>query len=167
MDRPGIGRKDGVTTGGHSMEKATDPFNLNRFLIAQDRVYPRVIKELRLGHKTSHWMWFIFPQVRGLGFSAMAQQYAISSLQEAKAYLDHAILGQRLRECTQLVLDTEGLTIRQILGSPDYLKFRSCMTLFLNAAADNELFAAALSKYCGGEPDHSTVEQLSRFKDTP
>src|SRR6185369_8221544 len=107
-----------------------DAFNLQRFVDAQDKVYARVVAELSAGRKQSHWMWFIFPQLAGLGFSAMAQRYAISSPEEAAAYLTHDILGPRLVECTRLVLAVPDKTILAILGSPDDLKFRSSMTLF-------------------------------------
>lgn len=115
----------------------TDAHNLQRFLHAQERVYDTVLAELRSGRKTSHWIWFIFPQIAGLGHSAMAQKFAIGSLDEAKSYLQHPILGPRLRACTQLVLDVNGRSAEEIFGYPDYLKFRSCMTLFLAAATDN------------------------------
>ena len=139
-----------------------DPYHLERFVKAQAKVYSRVLEELRRGHKTSHWMWFIFPQIQGLGFSVMAREYAISSLAEARAYLQHPLLGPRLRECVQLILDVTGKTIHGILGSPDDLKFRSCMTLFLKAAPEDPLFAAALTQYCAGEQDSRTLDALSQ-----
>ncbi|HBH81499.1 MAG TPA: DUF1810 domain-containing protein, partial [Nitrospira sp.] len=108
-------------------------YNLHRFLTAQAPTYNTVLAELRAGRKSSHWIWFIFPQIAGLGHSAMAQQFAIGSLDEAKAYLQHPVLGPRLRECAQLVLDVEGRSAEEIFGYPDYLKFRSCMTLFMSA----------------------------------
>src|SRR5258705_13750048 len=116
------------------MASMHDPYNLSRFVDAQDPVYEQALAELRQGRKTSHWMWFVFPQIQGLGHSYMAQQFAISSLEEAKAYLQHPILGARLRECTKLVNDTNGRTIHQIFGYPDDLKFHSCMTLFAQAS---------------------------------
>ena len=137
-----------------------DPHNLQRFLDAQDGVYERVRSELRDGRKRSHWMWFIFPQIRGLGRSHMAEDFAIASKDEAAAYVSHPILGPRLRECTQLVTAVEGRTLEEILGYPDNLKFRSSMTLFAQATADNQLFVAALKKYCNGEPDPSTLDRL-------
>ncbi|MGZ3322509.1 MAG: DUF1810 domain-containing protein [Xanthobacteraceae bacterium] len=137
----------------------TDPFDLARFVDAQARVYPDVVSELRQGRKQSHWMWFIFPQLAGLGHSAMAQRYALSSRDEAVAYLGHAILGPRLRECTALVNAVEGRTIREILGSPDDLKFRSSMTLFAAVSPEPE-FAAAIKKFYGGTPDQKTLELL-------
>jgi uncharacterized protein (DUF1810 family) len=115
----------------------SDDYNLHRFLGAQERVYDTVLDELRGGRKSSHWIWFIFPQIAGLGHSTMAQQFAITSLDEAKAYLQHPILGPRLRTCTQLVLNLDGRNAEDIFSYPDNLKFRSCMTLFLTAAPDN------------------------------
>jgi len=137
-----------------------DPYNLQRFVDAQSSVYEQVRSELRQGRKRSHWMWFIFPQIKGLGRSHMADAYAIASKNEAAAYLKHAVLGPRLRECTHLVTQVEGRTLEQILGYPDNLKFRSSMTLFAQAADDNQLFVAALRKYCNGELDPATVERL-------
>ncbi len=140
----------------------TVTYNLQRFLTAQERVYDTVLDELRAGRKSSHWIWFIFPQIAGLGRSGTAQQFAIGSLDEAKAYLQHPVLGPRLRECTQLVLDVEGRSAEKIFGYPDYLKFRSCLTLFLTAAPDNALFNAALLKYFHGKPDQLTLDILTR-----
>jgi uncharacterized protein (DUF1810 family) len=137
-----------------------DAFNLQRFVDAQDAVYGRVCAELKNGRKQSHWMWFVFPQIAGLGHSAMAQRYAISSLAEAKAYLDHPILGPRLRECVRLVLAVHGRSVHEILGSPDDLKFRSCLTLFAHAAPDEPLFREALQRYFQGREDPLTVQQL-------
>lgn len=137
-----------------------DPFNLQRFVNAQCDDYEDVCAELRAGIKTSHWMWYIFPQVKGLGRSATSDRFAISSLDEAKAYLQHPVLGQRLRECTQLVNRVEGRSLREIFGSPDHLKFRSCMTLFFVATTENHLFLDALRKYCDGESDPATLRLL-------
>ena len=139
----------------------TDPFDLQRFLDAQSSVYSRVLDELRHGRKQSHWMWFIFPQLAGLGHSAMAQRFAISSRNEAVAYLGHGVLGPRLKECTALVNAVEGRTILQILGSPDDLKFHSSMTLFGAVSSDPE-FAAAIAKFYGGKRDQRTLDLLSR-----
>jgi uncharacterized protein (DUF1810 family) len=136
-----------------------DPFDLQRFVDAQDGVYRRVVAELSAGRKQSHWMWFIFPQIAGLGFSAMAQRYAMSSTEEAAAYLAHGILGPRLVECTGLVLGVKDKTIRAILGSPDDLKFRSSMTLF-SAVSDDPVFDAAIAKYCAGAKDQATLDIL-------
>ncbi|MEM7446596.1 MAG: DUF1810 domain-containing protein [Pseudomonadota bacterium] len=138
-----------------------DPFDLQRFVDAQEPVIDRVRVELRAGRKASHWMWFIFPQVAGLGRSPMAQHYAISSLAEAQAYLDHSLLGTRLRDCTRLVLDIKDRTSHQIFGSLDDVKFRSSMTLFAQVDLTG-LFDQALTQFCGGEPDPATLEQLSK-----
>ena len=139
----------------------TDPFDLQRFLDAQSSVYPLVLDELRRGRKQSHWMWFIFPQLAGLGHSAMAQRFAIASRAEAVAYLVHGVLGSRLRECTALVNGTEGRTILEILGSPDDLKFHSSMTLF-GAVSSDPKFAVAITKFYGGKRDQRTLDLLSR-----
>jgi uncharacterized protein (DUF1810 family) len=130
-----------------------DTYNLARFVEAQRPVYGRVLAELRGGRKQSHWMWFIFPQARGLGRSAMAERYGIGSLAEARAYLEHPVLGPRLRECTALANGIEGRTIGAIFGSPDDLKFHSSMTLFAAVAADEACFTEALRRYFGGEAD--------------
>jgi uncharacterized protein (DUF1810 family) len=140
----------------------TDPFDLKRFVRAQDPVYRDIQGELTRGRKQSHWMWFVFPQVAGLGFSAMSQRYAIASRAEAKAYLAHPILGPRLIECTRLVLAIEGRTINAILGAPDDAKFRSSMTLF-DAVSDEPVFDEALAKYFSGERDGATLEILSKL----
>lgn len=137
-----------------------DPFDLERFVQAQGGVYERVCEELRRGRKQSHWMWFIFPQLKGLGHSPTAQKYGISSLREANAYLNHTILGARLRECTALTLKIEGRSIEQIFGTPDDLKFRSCMTLFAHTCAENQIFTDALLRYFSGKPDQMTIERL-------
>lgn len=137
-----------------------DPFDLQRFVDAQDPVYRRVVAELSSGRKTSHWMWFVFPQIEGLGFSPMAMKFAISSLDEAKAYLAHPILGPRLRECVRLVNRIEGRSIEEIFGFPDDKKFRSSMTLFARAADDNSLFEQALGKYFAGAADPLTLARL-------
>lgn len=135
-------------------------YNLERFLGAQAPVYSDVLRELGAGRKTSHWMWFIFPQITGLGFSQMAQRYAISGREEAAAYAAHPVLGARLRECAALVNEIEGSTIHQIFGSPDDLKFRSSMTLFSLTAGQREIFQAALDKYFSGEGDALTLARL-------
>ena len=140
----------------------SDHFDLQRFVDAQDGVYPNVIAELKRGQKRSHWMWFIFPQVAGLGFSAMAQRYAIASGAEAAAYLAHPVLGRRLIECTQLVLDVSGKSIGEILGSPDDLKFRSSMTLFGEVSPD-PIFAEAIARYYRDGKDPATLERLARI----
>src|SRR6056297_1672618 len=125
------------------MTGSADPYDLERFVTAQEQVIGSVKRELRGGRKRSHWMWFVFPQIAGLGRSEMAQRYAIDSLEEARAYLAHPVLWPRLRECTELVLNIEGRTANEVFGSPDDLKFRSSMTLFERAADDGPLFADA------------------------
>jgi uncharacterized protein (DUF1810 family) len=137
-----------------------NPYNLQRFVDAQNPVYDRVCSELRDGRKRSHWMWFVFPQIEGLGSSQLARKFAISSLAEAAAYLAHPILGPRLAKCTNLVDVIEGCSVDQIFGYPDDLKFRSSMTLFACATPGNEVFVAALQKYFKGEPDPMTLARL-------
>ena len=137
-----------------------DPFNLQRFVAAQDSVYGSVVAELQAGRKESHWMWFVFPQIQGLGYSGMAVKYAIASAAEARAYLEHPVLGPRLRECVKLVLAIEDASAWDIFGSPDDLKFRSSLTLFAEAATDHQLFRAALEKYFESEPDSLTLQLL-------
>jgi uncharacterized protein (DUF1810 family) len=139
---------------------AKDPHGLQRFLDAQRGVYAQVEAELRAGRKESHWMWYIFPQIEGLGQSAMAQKYAISSVAEATDYLNHPELGRRLRECTRLVTAIKGRSIEDIFGYPDYLKFQSSMTLFAHATKDNEVFMDALKKYYRSEFDQKTIERF-------
>jgi uncharacterized protein (DUF1810 family) len=137
-----------------------DPFNLQRFVDAQRSTYQQARSELRAGRKESHWMWFIFPQLRGLGYSSMASYYGISGLEETKAYLEHPILGPRLIECCQLVTQVESTPIEDIFGYPDYLKFRSSLTLFMQATSDNAPFKAALEKYFDGVPDPATLQRI-------
>ena len=134
--------------------------NLERFVEAQAPVYPRALAELTAGRKQSHWMWFVFPQISGLGRSPMAQHYAIHSLDEARSYLAHPLLGARLKECTSAVLGIIGKTAHEIFDTPDDLKFHSSMTLFARAAPDEPLFRAALEKYFGGAEDALTLEKL-------
>ena len=138
----------------------SDPYDLQRFVDAQNPVFDQVLAELRAGRKRSHWMWFIFPQIRGLGASPMANRFAISSIAEARAYLDHPVLGPRLRECTRLVTEIEGRTIAEIFGYPDDLKFRSSMTLFAHATPDNQIFTDAIAKYFPEGDDPLTLERL-------
>lgn len=137
-----------------------DPFDLDRFVQAQNPVFAAVQAELARGRKQTHWMWFVFPQVAGLGFSSMSQRYAIGSRAEAGAYLAHPTLGPRLIECTRLVLAVDGRTINAILGAPDDSKFRSSMTLF-GAVSDEAVFDEALAKYFAGERDDATLEILA------
>ena len=143
-----------------------DPFNLERFVRAQDfvrgqkPVFEQACAELGGGGKEGHWMWFIFPQMKGLGFSPKSTEFAIRSRNEAEAYLSHPILGPRLRECTRLVNLIEGLSIRDIFPYPDYLKFHSCMTLFAQVPTEAQIFQDALQKYFGGDSDRRTLELL-------
>jgi uncharacterized protein (DUF1810 family) len=138
----------------------SDPYNLLRFIDAQRPAFDIACAELREGRKRSHWMWFIFPQIKGLGRSDLAQKFAISSLDEAKAYLAHPVLGDRLRTCSRIVAAMEGRSAEEIFGHPDDMKFRSSMTLFAQAATDNQVFNDCLRKYFGGEPDPSTLARL-------
>jgi uncharacterized protein (DUF1810 family) len=140
-----------------------DPYKLERFVEAQDSVINRVRAELRAGRKQSHWMWFVFPQLLGLGRSTMAVRFAIGSREEAAAYLAHPLLGPRLRECTELVLAVEGRDVHAIFGSPDDMKFHSSMTLFAAAAPMAPVFRAALEKYFGGKPDPASAAILERL----
>jgi uncharacterized protein (DUF1810 family) len=138
----------------------SDPHNLQRFLDAQHPIYGQVRDELQAGQKETHWMWFIFPQIKGLGTSPTAQRYAIQSINEAKAYLSHPLLGFRLRECTQPVNGVIARSIEDIFGYPDHLKFHSSMTLFAKASAAEKVFTTALGKYFKGNEDPKTLEQL-------
>jgi uncharacterized protein (DUF1810 family) len=138
-------------------------FRLQRFVDAQHPVYAAVVSELRSGRKRSHWMWFIFPQVAGLGRSVTSQTFAVTSLAEAAAYVAHPTLGPRLRECAALVAGIEGRSIDEIFGHPDDLKFHSSMTLFARAAPGEPIFGACLQKYFGGRPDPQTLALVSRI----
>ena len=141
-------------------QQPNDRYNLQRFVTAQDRVFDQVLAELRAGCKMSHWIWFIFPQIHGLGHSPVSQEYAISGREEAEAYLQHLLLGSRLKNCTQLVLQVEGRSALDIFGSPDDMKFRSCMTLFGEVSPDDDIFQRALQKYYDGDPDQLTLDRL-------
>ncbi|QRY66685.1 DUF1810 domain-containing protein [Ensifer sp. PDNC004] len=140
----------------------TDPFDLQRFVDAQDRAYAAVLDELGHGHKRTHWMWFVFPQLAGLGHSPMAQRYAISGLDEASAYLAHPVLGPRLRECTERANVVTGSSAHDIFSSPDDIKFRSSMTLFAEVEKDGGPFGVALERYFAGEKDRRTMEILAQ-----
>jgi uncharacterized protein (DUF1810 family) len=142
-----------------------DPHDLQRFVTAQAGVYDEVREELRRGRKASHWMWFVFPQIAGLGHSAIARRYAIASLAEARAYLAHPVLGPRLRECAALVTAAPGKSLNAILGSPDDLKFHSSMTLFALASDQEPVFVQALDKYFAGAPDLATLARFPEIKD--
>lgn len=137
-----------------------DLYNLQRFIDAQSAVYEQVEIELRAGRKDSHWMWYVFPQLAGLGRSAMAQKFALCSPEEAAAYLDHPVLGLRLRKCTKLMILVDGRPIEAIFGYPDYLKFHSSITLFAHVADDNRVFMDALRKYFRSEFDGQTMSRL-------
>jgi uncharacterized protein (DUF1810 family) len=154
-------RQRSPAAGAHN--RAMDPFDLERFVAAQNGIYGGVVRELRGAHKTGHWMWFVFPQVAGLGMSAVSQMYAIRSLDEARAYLAHPILGPRLRECAQGVLAAPpGSTAESIFGGIDSRKLRSSMTLFLRVAPDEPIWQQVLDRYFGGSPDALTDELLAR-----
>ncbi|MEZ5502878.1 MAG: DUF1810 domain-containing protein [Halioglobus sp.] len=135
---------------------------LNRFVNAQNPVYQRVVQELKHGHKETHWMWFVFPQIAGLGHSATATFYAIHDAREAEAYLHHPSLGERLLECTRIVLSVQGKSANEIFGGMDAMKFRSSMTLFKSIAGSESIFQEAIDTYYSGEPDRKTLEILFR-----
>jgi uncharacterized protein (DUF1810 family) len=153
-----------VTVGKSLSSDNADPFDLRRYVDAQDAVYETVLAELRNGAKRSHWIWFVFPQLRGLGRSPTAARFGIASLEEASAYLAHPVLGRRLRECTRLVAAIDGRSVDEIFGWPDNLKVRSSMTLFARATDDDADFRTVLDKFYGGEEDPATVELLSTVR---
>ena len=138
----------------------SDPFNFQRFVSAQAPVYPTVLRELHDAYKRSHWMWFIFPQLRGLGFSSTAQFYGLNSLEEARAYLDQPLLGARLIECTGIVLNAKAASLHAVFGSPDDIKFCSSMTLF-DLAMPDDVFGQALDRWCDGKRDERTVNLMA------
>jgi uncharacterized protein (DUF1810 family) len=140
--------------------RMSDPFKLERFVEAQNPIFEQVLAELRRGRKESHWIWFVFPQLAGLGQSWMSRHYGISSRAEAEAYLAHPLLGPRLIECTRLVNLVEGRSIKGIFGDIDAVKFRSSMTLFAQVAGDGSVFAEALQKYYAGQADQLTLDRL-------
>lgn len=137
-----------------------DPYDLARFVEAQESVYPQALEELRRGRKETHWMWFVFPQLAGLGTSFMATRYALQGLDEARAYLEHPVLGPRLRECCRAILSLPETSAHAIFGSPDDLKLRSSVTLFSQADAEPSEFAAVLDRFFGSSPDTRTLERL-------
>jgi len=141
-------------------EQQRDPYHLERFVEAQNPVYDQVCWELQQGLKMTHWIWFIFPQIWGLSSSAMSRRFAITSLEEADAYLNHSVLGPRLVQCTEFVINTSGRTLKQILGPTDSMKFRSSMTLFAHTTASNEVFEVALQRYFSGRYDQLTLDRL-------
>lgn len=142
--------------------ESDDRFVLNRFVQAQEEVYPQALSEIKLGRKRSHWMWFIFPQIDGLGYSSTANFYAIKGKDEAKAYLDHPLLGKRLRECAEGLLKIEGKSAAEIFGYPDDVKLRSSMTLFASVSPADSVFSRVLAQYFQGEPDPKTLELLQQ-----
>jgi uncharacterized protein (DUF1810 family) len=137
-----------------------DPYDLSRFVRAQEDDYEQALSEIKSGHKRTHWMWYIFPQIDGLAFSSTSKHYSIKSVEEAKAYLDHAVLGPRLVECTEAVIRVEGRSAREIFGSPDDLKLRSCATLFACVSPPGSAFDRLLGKYYGGGRDEQTLRLL-------
>jgi uncharacterized protein (DUF1810 family) len=144
---------------------ANDPHDLGRFVRAQEADYERALAEITAGQKRSHWMWYIFPQIEGLGVSPTAKRYAINGVEEARAYLQHPVLGPRLLACAEAVCRVEGRTARDIFGSPDDLKLRSCATLFACVSPPGSVFGRLLDKYYGGEPDGSTLQLLGLVSD--
>lgn len=152
--------------GSKKAESSDDPYDLDRFVSAQAAVYEKALSELKSGHKRSHWMWYIFPQVEGLGYSSTSRHYAIKSLEEAKAYLAHPTLGPRLLECAEAVMKVEGRSATQIFGSPDDMKLRSCATLFARASPAGSVFERLLNKYYEGEPDARTLQRLGMAPET-
>ena len=138
-----------------------DPFDLSRFVQAQEETYAQALRELRLGRKQGHWMWWIFPQLDGLGFSSMTKRYSIKSEEEARAYLTHPTLGPRLIECGEAILSVEGKSAREILGSPDDLKLKSCATLFSHVSRPGSVFRRILDKFYSGESDAATIRLLA------
>jgi uncharacterized protein (DUF1810 family) len=138
----------------------SDPHDLQRFVAAQEGVYESALAELRAGRKTGHWMWFVFPQIQGLGMSAMSQRYAIASLDEAQAYVEHPVLGQRLAECARVLIELGGNDAEAIFGGIDAVKLRSSMTLFARAMGDDSIYYGVLDQYFGGTPDPQTEARL-------
>lgn len=145
--------------------RSDDPYDLHRFVHAQEDDYAHALAEIRSGKKRTHWMWYIFPQLGGLAVSATSRRYAIKSVEEATAYLDHPILGPRLRECTEAALQIEGRSATEIFGSPDDLKLRSCATLFASVSPPGSVFDRLLNTYYRGERDDKTLRLLARVPD--
>lgn len=142
-----------------------DPHDLNRFVRAQEHDYAPALAEIRSGRKRTHWMWYVFPQLDGLGFSEMARRYAIRGLDEARAYLEHPVLGPRLVECSEAVLAVQGCSAREIFGTPDDVKLRSCATLFAEVSAEGSVFHRLIEVYFGGAPDGRTLTLLGQSAD--
>lgn len=151
-----------LTSEWHLQPRMNDPFDLNRFVQAQEGVYEQVLTELKRGRKESHWMWFIFPQIEGLGSSPTARFYAIKSAEEATAYLQHPLLGKRLKECCQVLLELESISAHEIFGFPDDLKLRSSMTLFAQVSDPGSVFERLLDKFFDGKSDERTMEILGQ-----
>ena len=147
-------------TSADNPPNSNDPYDLTRFVRAQEHDYEQALSEIRSGRKRTHWMWYIFPQLDGLAFSSTSKHYSIKSLAEAKAYLDHSLLGPRLLESAEAVLRLEGRSATEIFGSPDDLKLRSCATLFARVSPRDSVFHQLLTKYYGGEPDGRTLQLL-------
>lgn len=148
-----------------SSQTSGDPFDLTRFAKAQETVYDAVLSELRNGRKRSHWMWFVFPQIDGLAHSSTSKFYAVKSLDEARAYLNHPVLGERLNECARAVLAIENRSVSEIFGYPDDLKLKSSLTLFASVSDAQSVFASLLDKYFDGEQDSRTLELLKRAEE--
>ncbi len=142
------------------VDSGPDPHDLSRFVDAQAGDYEQALAEIRHGRKRSHWIWYIFPQIEGLGFSSMSRRYSIKCLDEARAYLDHPVLGPRLVECAEAALGVEGRSARDIFGSPDDLKLRSCATLFASVTPADSVFARLLDRFFEGNPDGKTLRHL-------
>ena len=147
---------------GKSGNNREDPFDLQRFLKAQERIYDQALSELKTGEKRSHWMWYIFPQIDGLGFSSTTKHYSIKSMEEARAYLDHPVLGKRLIECTETVLAISGKSVSRIFGYPDDLKFKSSMTLFAEVTGSDSSFGRAIEQFYNGRRDEKTLALLRK-----
>ena len=141
----------------------TDKFNLNRFLDAQENIYEGALFEIKRGNKSSHWMWYVFPQYKGLGYSSTSQKYAITCIEEASMYFNHPILGRRLIEITNAFLNIENKSAYDILGDPDYLKMKSCMTLFNSIQTESEIFSQVINKYYSGSECSITISQIKLF----
>src|SRR5437868_9058995 len=146
--------------GSNESDRAADPHNLGRFVQAQKDDYDQALAEIKSGRKRSHWMWYIFPQIDGLGFSSMSRRYSIKSLAEARAYLDHPLLGPRLVECAEAALGVDGRSAHEIFGSPDDMKLKSNATLFASVTPADSVFARLLDKFFDGKPDGKTLELL-------
>jgi uncharacterized protein (DUF1810 family) len=150
-------------TSSSDTDNTKDKYNLSRFLQAQEEDYERALSEIRRGQKRTHWMWYIFPQLDGLAFSSTAKHYAIKDMGEAQAYLEHPVLGPRLRECAEAAVQAQGSSAKEIFGSPDDLKLRSCATLFARISAPGSVFERLLGKYYDGQRDPKTLELLNRI----